>query len=329
MRRREFIALLGGAAVAWPRTAAAQQADKLRLVGVLMGWASDDQEAQNRFAAFRDAFAGLGWSEGRNVRMEVRWAGVDFERGHADAAELVALAPDVILCAPNVAVAELSHLTRTIPIVFGIAGDPVGSGFVSSLGRPGGNVTGFSATEPAMAGKWLQLLKEVAPAVARVAVLFQPETAANAAMWRVVKASAPPLAIEVSAAAVHDAGEIEHAITTFASQANGGLIVLPGPVSLGHRDLIVALAARHRLPAIYPFRFFAAAGGLISYGPDPIDPFRRAAGYVDRILKGEKPGDLPVQSPTKFELVVNLKTAKALGLKIPESFLALADEVIE
>jgi len=323
--RRQFISALGGATIARPLGAHAQQSDKLRLIGVLMGSASNDQVAQDRLTAFRNAFQGLGWTEGRNVRIEVRWAGVDFERGNADATELIALAPDVILASPNLAVAALSRLTRTIPIVMPLVGDPVGSGFVTNLARPGGNITGFNDFEPAMAGKWLQLLKEIAPGISRVAVFVQPETATSAAMWRAVEGFGPSLSIEVNATAVHDANEIEHAIATFADKANGGLIVLPGPVGTGHRDLIIALAAQHRLPAIYPF----PAGGLISYGPDSFDLFRRAASYVDRILKGEKPGDLPVQNPTKFDLVINLKTAMALGLSVPQSLLATADEVIE
>ena len=327
--RRRFISALGGAAAAWPLAARAQQSDRLQLIGVLMGSASNDQVAQDRLTAFRNSFQGLGWTEGRNVRIEVRWAGVDFERGNAYAAELIALAPDVIVASPNLAVAALSRLTRTIPIVMPLVGDPVGSGFVTNLARPGGNITGFNDFEPAMAGKWLQLLKEIAPRVSRVAVFVQPETTTSAAMWRAVEGSGPSLSIEVNSAAVHDASEIEHAITTFAAQANGGLIVLPGPVGTGHRDLIIALAARHRLPAIYPFRYFAAAGGLISYGPDSFDLFRRTALYVDRILKGEKPGDLPVQNPTKFEFVINMKTANALGLTVPQSLLVAADEVIE
>jgi putative ABC transport system substrate-binding protein len=329
MRRREFITLLGGAAAGWPHVAGAQQSDKLRLIGGLLGFASNDQEAQNRLTTFRNALQGLGWTEGRNARIEVRWTGDDLERGKGYAAELIALAPDVIFCSTNYALAELSRLTQTIPIVFAEVGDPVGSGFVSKLGRPGGNITGFSSFEPTMGGKWLQNLKEIAPSVSRVGVLIQPESTANIAFLRAAEAAGPSLEVKASSAGVHDGNEIERAIATFASQVDSGLIVLPNSITLGNRDLIIELAARHRLPAIYPYRVFAVSGGLISYGPDQIEQWRGAAKYVDRILKGEKPGDLPVQTPTKFELVINLKTAKALGLTVPPALLTSADEVIE
>jgi putative ABC transport system substrate-binding protein len=329
MRRREFITLLGGATVAWPLTAHAQQLGKVRLIGVLMPYAENDPEAQTRLAAFRNAFQGFGWTEARNVRIEVRWAGVDFERGKDYAAELIALAPDVILCATNYVVAELSHLSRTVSIVFVLVSDPVGGGFVASLARPGGNITGFTTFEPTMGGKWLQILKEIAPRVSRVAVLLLPEVASNVAMWRAAEAAGPSLAIKVSAAGVHDGTEIEHAIATFASQSDGGLVVLPNAVTLGHRNLITELAARHRIPTIYPFRYFATSGGLVSYGVDSTELWPRAAGYINRILKGEKPGDLPVQAPTKFELVINLKTAKALGLDVSLQLQQRSDEVIE
>jgi putative ABC transport system substrate-binding protein len=329
MKRREFITLLGSAAAAWPLAARAQQPERMRRIGVLMPYAENDPEAQTRLTAFRNAFLPLGWTEGRNVRIEVRWAGVNFERGKDYAAELIALAPDVILCATNYAVAELSHLTRTVPIVFVLVSDPVGSGFVSSVRRPDGNITGFTTFELTMGGKWLQILNEIAPRVSRVAVLLLPEAASNIAMWRAAEAAGPSLGVQVSAAGVHDGIEIEHAIAKLASQSDGGLVALPNAATLGHRDLISELAARHRLPTIYPFRYFAASGGLISYGVDATEPWRRAAEYIDRILKSAKPGDLPVQAPTKFELVINLKTAKVLGLTVPSSLLARADEVIE
>jgi putative ABC transport system substrate-binding protein len=327
MQRREFITLLGCTVAAWPQVANAQPSNKLRLIGVLIGFASNDPEAENRFAAFRNAFQRLGRTEGSNVRIEVRWAGEDVERVKGYAEELVALAPDVILCTPTPALAELSRLSHTIPIVFANVSDPVGSGFVSSLGRPGGNVTGFSSFEPTIGGKWLQLLKEIAPRVSRVAVLVQPETASNVQMLHAAEVSGPSLAVEVSAASVRDGTDIERAIATLAT--DGGLVVLPNPVTLGHRDLITALAAQHRLPAIYPFGIFPASGGLASYGIDSIDLWRRAAGYVDRILKGEKPADLPVQAPTKYELVINLKTAKALDLDVSLQLQQRADKVIE
>jgi putative ABC transport system substrate-binding protein len=329
MQRREFITLIGGTAFAWPQAVFAQQSDKPRLIGVLMGFASDDPEARNRFTAFRDAFQGLGWSEGRNVRIETRWTGANYERLKDYAAELVALAPDVLVCGAVAPVKELSHLTRTIPIVFAGVSDPVGGGVVTSLARPGGNVTGFSSFEPDMGGKWLQLLKEIAPSVSRVTVLFQPEIGAQAQTYRNAVAAAPSLGVEVRAAGMHDANEIELVIATTASQSNGGLVFIQSGILNVNRDLIVDLAARHRLPAIYPFREFATSGGLLYYGYEQMLPWRGAAGYVDRVLKSEKPGDLPVQAPTKFELVINLKTAKALGLNVPNTLIGRADEVIE
>jgi len=329
MQRREFITLLGSAAATWPQVVVAQQADKPRLIGVLMGFASDDAEAQRRFAAFRDAFQGLGWTEGRNVRIEVRWTGANYERLKDYAAELVALAPDVILCGPVPPVRELSRLTRTIPIVFAGVSDPIGGGVVTNLAHPGANVSGFSSFEPDMGGKWLQLLKEIAPGVSRVAVLFQIEIPTQAATFHNAEAAAASLGVEVSAAPAHDANEIERAIATTASQTNGGLIFIQGATLNVNRDLIIDLAARHRLPAIYPFREFATSGGLIYYGYDQMLPWRGTAEYADRVLKGEKPGDLPVQAPTKFEFVINLKTAKALGLTVPLPLLGRADEVIE
>jgi putative tryptophan/tyrosine transport system substrate-binding protein len=327
MQRREFITAFGCTVAAWPRVASAQPYNKPRLIGVLIGFASNDPEAENRFAAFRSAFQGLGRIEGSNVRIEVRWAGEDVERVKAYAEELIALAPDVILCTPTPALAELSRLSHSIPIVFANVSDPVGSGFVSSLGRPGGNVTGFSSFEPTIGGKWLQLLKEIAPRVSRMAVLVQPENASNVQMLHAAEASGPSLGVDVSATNIRDGTDIERAVAGLAT--DGGLVVLPNPVTLGHRDLITALAAQHRLPAIYPFGIFPASGGLASYGFDSIDLWRRAAGYVDRILKGEKPADLPVQAPTKYELVINLKTAKALDLDVSLQLQQRADEVIE
>lgn len=329
MRRRKFITLLGGTALAWPRVARAQTSGTVRTIGVLMGFPSTHTEAQNRLATFRKTLEEIGWVEDRNVRIEVRWAGTDFERGKVSARELVALAPDVIFCSPSTALAELSYLTRTIPIVFVGVSDPVGSGFVSSLSRPGGNITGFSSFEPAMAGKWLEILKEIAPGVTRVAVLLRPETHISPPMWRAIGATASALSIEATAASVRDSSDIEQAVATVAGRPGGGLVVLPNPVTVSHRDLIIELAARHRLPAIYPFRYFATSNGLAYYGINLIEQSARAAGYVDRILKGAKPADLPIQAPTKFELVINLTTAKQLGLKVPSTVLARADEVIE
>jgi putative ABC transport system substrate-binding protein len=290
--------------------------------------AADDAEGQARLAAFTQALQHLGWSEGRNLRIDTRWATADDIRTHA--AELVALAPDVLVAATGTpTVAPLLQATRTVPIVFAIVVDPVGAGFVASLARPGGNATGFMAYEYGMSGKWLELLKEIAPHVTRAAVLRDPAVASGIGQFGAVQAVAPSLGVELSPVDVRDAGEIERAVAAFASGSNGGLIVTASGSATGHRQLIIALAARHRLPAVYPTRYFVTDGGLISYGADIIDQFRRAAGYVDRILKGEKPADLPVQAPTKYDLIINLKTAKALGLDVPTTVLARADEVIE
>jgi putative ABC transport system substrate-binding protein len=329
--RRKFIAALGGAAaIGWPHDAVAQQSDKMRLIGVLMGgYESADAEGQTYFAAFLDALQGLGWIAGRNVRMEVRWLGDDAERVKAAAAELVAMAPEVIFCASTPVVAVTSRLTRTIPIVFAQVADPVSVGFVTSMARPGGNITGFSLYEPTIGGKWLEVLKEIAPRVSRVAVMILPEFASYVAMVHAAEAAATPLSVKVNAAGVHNAHEIEQAITTFASDADGGLIVTPSAITNGNHGLIAELAARHRLPGIYPYRYYVSSGGLVSYGANLTTEYHRAASYVDRILKGEKPGDLPIQQPTKFELVINLKTAKALSLTIPQTLLATADELIE
>jgi putative ABC transport system substrate-binding protein len=330
MKRRQFITFLGGAALAWPLAARAQPSERVRRIGMLLAnYSQTDREGQARVAAFLDTFRRLGWSDGRNVRVEYRWEAGDAERIKTSAAELVRSAPDVIVVQGNPAVAELQPLTSTIPIVFTQVGDPAGSGFVAGLARPGGNITGFQAFEPAMAGKWLGVLKEAAPNLRRVAVLFGSDSVANVAFLRAVEAVASSLGVTVTAVNTESGGEIENAVATFASQPDGGLIVIPHPRVIANRGSIIILAARHRLPAIYPFRYFAAEGGLISYGPDQIDQWRGAATYVDRILRGEKPAELPVQAPTKFELVVNLKTARAIGLNIPPALPLRADEVIE
>jgi ABC-type uncharacterized transport system substrate-binding protein len=325
MNRRAFISLLGGAATACPLAARAQQPERMRRIGVLMYWTADDAEGQARLAAFTQALKQLGWSD---LRIDTRWATADDVRRHA--AELVALVPDVLVAATGTAtVAPLLQATRTVPIVFVTVIDPVGAGFVATLARPGGNATGFTIYEYGMSGKWLELLKEIAPRVTRAAVLRDPAVASGIGQFGAVQAVAPSLGVELSPVDVRDAGEIERAVTEFARGLNGGLIVTGSAAAIVHRELIATLAAQHRLPAVYPGRYSVTAGGLISYGPDLIDQFRRAAGYVDRILRGEKPADLPVQTPTKYELVINLKTANALGLTVPDSVLARANEVLE
>jgi putative tryptophan/tyrosine transport system substrate-binding protein len=330
LKRREFIALLGSAAVGWPLVARAQQPERMRRIGVLMNLTADDPESPVRIAAFLQGLQQLGWTDGRNVRIEYRWGGDEAERYHTYAAELVALAPDVILAGASTSVAALQQASRTVPIVFASVIDPVGAGFVASLARPGGNTTGFSAFEYSISGKWLELLKELAPNVTRAAVLRDPTLAAGIGQFAAIQALAPPsFGVELTPIDVRDPGEIERDITAFARERNGGLIVTASTLSGIHRKLIITLAARHRLPAVYPFRLYVAGGGLVSYGPDLVDPFRRAAAYVDRILKGEKPVDLPVQAPTKYELVINLKTAKALDLDVSAQLLARTDEVIE
>ena len=329
MRRRAFITLVGCAAVAWPLSARAQQGERMRRIGVLMSAAADDAEGQARLMAFGQGLAQLGWTVGRNVRIDVRWAAGKADDTRKYANELVALAPDVILATGGSVVAPLLQTTRTVPIVFTQTTDPVGAGFVESLARPGGNTTGFINFEYGISGKWLELLKQIAPGVTRVAVLRDPAIAAGAGQLGAIQGAAPSFGVEVSPVGVRDAGEIERAVAAFARGSNGGLIVLTSALTLVHRELIITLAARHRLPAVYSDRIFVTGGGLISYGPDRIEHFQRAAGYVDRILKGEKPADLPVQAPTKYETVLNLKTAKALGLEIPATLLATADEMIE
>jgi len=327
LKRREFITLLGGAA-AWPLAARAQQAEQMHRLGVLMNVAADDPPGQARVAAFRQVLQQLGRSD-RNVRIDLRWGAniVDLERKYA--AELVALAPDVILASGTQGVAALQRVTSTLPIVFVGVSDPVGAGFVDNLARPGGNTTGFMLFEYSLSGKWLELLKQIMPGIRKAAVLRDAANPAGIAQFGAIRASATALGVDVSPINVRDAGEIERAIAAFARTANGGLVVTPSASEREHRDLIIALAARYKLPAVYGLRNNTSGGGLVSYGPDLDDQFRRAADYVGRILMGEKPADLPVQAPVKYELVINLKTAKALGLDIPATVLARADEVIE
>jgi putative tryptophan/tyrosine transport system substrate-binding protein len=328
MRRREFLGVLGGAAT-WPFAARAQQGERVRRIGVLLPAAASEPEVQTRLIAFVQGLAQLGWIVGQNVRIDTRWATTSAGEIRRHAAELIALAPDVILAHGASTVGPLLQASRSVPIVFPVVGDPVGAGFVDSLARPGGNATGFSVNEYSIGGKMLELLKEIAPDLIRVAVLRDPATPSGVAQFGVIQAVAPSLRVEVNPVNMRDAVEIERAVAVFARASNGGLIVTGSGPAAFHRDLIVTLAARHKLPAIYFERTFVATGGLISYGTDWVDQYRRAAGYVDRILKGEKPADLPVQAPTKYELVINLKTAKALGLTVPPSVLARADEVIE
>jgi len=327
--RRTFIAGLGGAAVIGPRGAWAQQTERVRRIGILLPASSNDPEMQTRVGAFLQGLALLGWTIGGNVRIDTRWATANAAEIRRHAAELVALVPDIILAHANAAVDALLQTTRTIPIVFPVAGDPVGSGIVNSLARPGGNVTGFAQFEFSLSGKWLELLKEIAPGVTRVAVLRDTALGSGTSQFAAIQSVAPPLRVEVNPVNMRDAGEIEKSVQSFASSPNGGLIVTAGGAAQRHRELIIKLAAWHELPAVYFDRSFVSAQGLASYGTDQVDQFRRAAGYVDRILKGEKPADLPVQAPTKFELVINLKTAKALGIAVPPTLLARADEVIE
>jgi putative tryptophan/tyrosine transport system substrate-binding protein len=328
MRRREFVKFLGSTA-AWPLAARAQQPDRMRRIGVLMGQATDDPVNRARVSAFLQGLQQLGWADGRNVRIDIRSTGGNADDMRRYAAELVALAPDVILGSGSPAVGPLLQATRTVPVVFASVIDPVGAGFVDSLSRPGGNATGFTNFEYSTSGKWLELLKEIAPRVTRAAVVRDSAIAAGSGQLGAIQAVASSLGVEVTPINVRDATEIERAVAAFALSPNGGLIVTGSGLAFVHRDLLVALAAKYKLPAVYVDRYFAAGGGLISYGVDLVDQFRRAAAYVDRILKGEKPADLPVQTPTKYELIINLKTAKTLGLTVPPSMLARADEVIE
>ena len=327
MKRRAFITLLGGAA-AWPLAAGAQQGERMRRIGVLAPTAPDDAEAQTRFAALRQGLQRFGWIEGRNLQIDARWGAGDAGAIGSAATELAALAPDVIVASGSAAAAIL-QATRTVPIVFVSVPDPVGSGFVESLAQPGGNATGFIMFEYGLSAKWLELLKEIAPSVTRAAVLRDPAIVAGIGQFAVIQSAAPSVGVDVSAINMRVGAEIERAVTAFARRPNGGLILTASALAAIHRDLVVSLAARYKLPAVYITRYFVAGGGLVSYGPDFVDQYRRAAEYVDRILKGEKPADLPVQAPTKYELVINLKTAKALGLDIPTTVLASADEVIE
>jgi ABC-type uncharacterized transport system substrate-binding protein len=329
MRRRDVIALLGGAA-GWPLAARAQQPDWMRRIGVLMAYAESDREGQTWVAAFREGLQNLGWWEGRNIRIDMRWGAADVESMERYAKELIALQPELILAQNTPTTAALLQQTRTIPVIFAVVSDPIGSGFVASYARPGGNVTGFTDLEPTMAGKWLGLLKEVAPRVARVAFLFNPVTAPNFEYYlNPFKVDATSFALSAVAAPVHDPPELESAIAAQAREPNVGLVVMPDPFLNVHRAEVISLAARYRLPAVYPYRLFTEVGGLLSYGIEPPDNFRRAASYADRILKGAKPSELPVQAPVKFELVINLKTAKALGLDVPIHLQQVANEVIE
>jgi putative ABC transport system substrate-binding protein len=328
MRRRDFIKVIAGSAAVWPFSAHAQR-EQMKSIGILLPGTADDPVFQARLAAFYQELALLGWSVGRNVRIEPRWATANAAELRRHAAELAQLAPDVILATGDATIPPLLQATRTVPIVFPVAADPVGAGFVDSLARPGGNATGFMLYEYSVGGKWLELLKEIAPGVTRVAVLRDATQGSGTSQFGVIQAMAPSLKVEVIPINLHDAGEIERAAATFARSASGGLIMTSSAAAIRYRELIITLAARHKLPAIYWERFFVASGGLVSYGVDIVDQYRRAAGYVDRILKGEKPADLPVQAPNKYELVINLKTAKALGLNIPNTLLSRADEVIE
>ena len=329
MRRRDFLSVVGSAAAAWPLAARAQQSSRMRRIGALMNLAADDPLAQIEVAGFVGGLKERGWTLGSNLQIEYRWGAGDANLYRKYAAELVALAPDAILAIGGTAVAALQAATRTVPIVFAKATDPVSRGLVASLARPGGNTTGFVQYEFATAGKWLELLKQIVPNVKRAAVIRDVSETSGIGQMAAIQAVAPSFGIEVSPIDARDAGEIERAITEFARSSDGGLIVTESGKSIVHRKLIITLAAKHRLPAVYPYRYFVTDGGLISYGPDELDAFRLAADYVDRILRGEKPADLPVQAPTKYELVINLKTAKALGLAIPQSLLATASDVIE
>jgi putative tryptophan/tyrosine transport system substrate-binding protein len=330
MNRRVFVTLLGGAAASWPLAVRAQQLGKVPLVGALMPFAEGDEEAERRRNAFQRGLEAFGWTNGQNIRIEYRWVGSDRDRIRSYAADIVGLAPDVILANATPVLAAIRQETRTIPIVFVQVIDPVSRGFVKSLAQPGGNVTGFTNFEFPMGGKWVEVLKEVAPRITSIAVVFNPDTAPyGEPFFQQITTSASSLSIEAIEARVRNVVELEKAVAGIAAKSNGSLIVLPDTFTTVHRDSIIALADRHQLPGVYPFRYFATRGGLVSYGVDAEDMFRRSASYIDRILKGEKPADLPVQAPTKYELVINLKTAKALGLEVPPTLLARADEVIE
>ena len=329
MKRREFITLLGGTAATWPLAARAQQPAQMKRVGIVLPFAASYPEGQARIAAFQQTLAGLGWTEGANMRTEIRWSGSNADDIRKNALELIALAPDVILADGSPSVAALSQATRTVPIVFALVIDPVGAGYVKSLARPGGNVTGFMQFEYSVSGKWLELLKQIAPALTRAAVLRDPAITSGIGQFAVIQAAAPLLGIDVSPVNVREASEIENAVAGYAGSSNAGLIVTASALAVTHRELIIALAAKHKLPAIYFQHQFATEGGLISYGSDPVEQYRRAAAYVDRVLRGDKPIDLPVQAPTTYQLAINLRTARGLGLDVPPTLLARADQVIE
>jgi len=330
MQRRDFITLLGGAAVAWPLAVRAQQPKRMRRIGVLMVNDASDLDGQARILAFRNGLRDLGWNEGGNIQIDYRWGAGDFDRAQAYVSELLALSPDVVLANGTPALSALHRATQNIPVVFVVVTDPVGAGFVKSLAQPGGNITGFSTFEPEIGGKWLELLIEISPGLRRVAGVLDPAFTGFAEVWHAVESLAPRMGIEVTSVVFHDrTNDIESAVESFAAKPKGGLIVLPTAINNIARDRIFSVAARYRLPAVYPFRHFSVDGGLMAYGFDPRDLFLRGASYVDRILKGENPANLPVQAPTKFELMINLKTAKALGLTVPQTLLARADEVIE
>ena len=328
MRRRDFLGIVSGAAIALPRAVQAQQPERVRYIGMINTLGSEDPETQARIAVFEQALEQLGWVVGRNLKIEIRQIGGDIDHGRRDAAELVALAPDVIVAIGSVAIAPLQQATRTIPLVFVNAPDPVGAGFVQSMAKPGGNITGFSNFEYSMSGKWADLLKQIAPNVTRALVVRDPTSAAGIGQFAAVRSVAQNLGVELTPGDPRDLDEIEKNVAAFARSGNGGMIVTSGGTG-SRRKLLIGLASRHKLPTVYPYRYYAVDGGLMSYGSNTLDPLRRAAGYVDRILKGEKPADMPVQAPTKYELVINLKTAQALGLTISPSLLANADEVIE
>jgi putative ABC transport system substrate-binding protein len=329
MRRREFITLIGGAAAAWPLAARGQQSDQVRRVGLLMGYPEGDRQARANVAAFREGLRSLGWIEGRNIQLEFRWAGGDPDKARAFAKELVGIKPDVIVPSTNQVTEILQHETRAIPIVFVFVGDPVGSGFVKSLSRPGGNITGFANFENSIGAKWLEILKELAPKTRNVGFIHSPLAAPNIGFLRAAEAAGPSLGVKVFALPVTNAADIERTVAAFTAEPNGGLIVAPHAVTLAHRDLIITMAAQHRLPAVYSDRYFAESGGLLSFGNNTADLFRRSTTYIDRILKGGEPAELPVQLPTKFELIINLKTAKTLGLDVPLFLQQRADDVIE
>jgi putative ABC transport system substrate-binding protein len=329
LKRREFITLVGGAAMTWPLAARTQQPARMRRIGMLMPFAADDPEALARVTVFAQGLQELGWTIGQNVRVDYRWSAADPNRMRSLAAELVALAPDVILANGSAALEALQQATRSIPIVFLAVVDPVGAGYIATLAHPGGNATGFTLFEYGISGKWMEVLKEIAPNVRRAAVLREPALASAIGQFAVIQSAASSLGVEISPVDMRDAADIESAVAALARGSNGGIIVPTSALAVAHRDLIIALAARYRLPAVYALRLFVSGGGLISYGPDIVDPYRHAAGYVDRILKGEKPADLPVQAPVKYETVINLKAARALGLDVPPTLLARADEVIE